>query len=109
MSIRDRGNIKWTAMMLTEHREALERLAEKTKERVKPEVDQQKLEEMNGLLCQSLAQGSSVQITYFQSSNFHRVGGTLKAYHPIHRELLLEDEAGNEITLLLENIVDVSL
>lgn len=108
MSIRDRGNIKWTAMMLTEHKEALERLAEKTKEVAKPEVDDQKLEEMNRILCHSLVERVPVEITYFQNSSCQRIGGIIKNYHPIHRELLIVDGAGNEITLLLANIVDVS-
>jgi hypothetical protein len=107
MSIRDRGNKKWTAMMLTEHGEALERFAEKTKEVEMPEVDEQKLEEMNRVLSHSLVQKRPIQVTYFQNGRFQRIRGRVVGYHPLHRELLLMDEAGNEMTLLLKNIVEI--
>jgi hypothetical protein len=108
MTIRDRGNIKWTAMMLTEHKDALEKWAKQTREITKPLLDEQKLEEMNFLLCQSLVEKTPLLINYFHNKKFISIKGIIHDYHPLNREVFLKNEKGDITTLILSNIIDIN-
>lgn len=109
MTIRDRGNIKWTAMMLTEHKDALEKWAKETREIVKPQLDEQKLEEMNYLLCQSLVESVPISITYYHNKKIILLEGIIHDYHPLNKEVFLKNEQGDILTLILLNIIDIEL
>ena len=108
MTIKDRGNIKWSAMMLTEHKEELEKWARETRKEKKPIIDEQKLEEINYLLYQSLREGTSLWVNYFNNGEFTNLKGVVKDYYPIRKEILFECKNEN-IQLALSNIVDVNI
>lgn len=62
--IRDRGNKKWVSIMIPELREGLAQLFnEEVKER--PELDEQRMEEINLLLTQAYRAGRQVVIRYW--------------------------------------------
>ncbi|HHT51090.1 MAG TPA: YolD-like family protein [Eubacteriaceae bacterium] len=108
MTIKDRGNIKWSSMMLTEHREELEKWAKETRKQEKPILDEQKLEEINYLLYQSLKQGVSLWINYFNDGEFIHLKGVVKDYYPLKKELLFKVK-NKDVQLILSNIIDVSI
>lgn len=108
MTIRDRGNIKWTAMMLTEHKDALEKWALETRELSKPQLDEQKLEEMNILLCQSLVEKAPLFITYFYNKKFISLKGIIHDYSPLNKAVSLKNKEGDILTLRLADIIDVN-
>ena len=51
MNYRDRGSIKWSSLMLPEHKERLSAWYKEQEYVTKPELDEQKWEEINRLLA----------------------------------------------------------
>ena len=60
--IKDRGNIKWTSLMLTEHREKLRELYERDKDIEKPVLDEQQLEKLDSLIREVVQFQAEVKI-----------------------------------------------
>lgn len=73
--IRDRGSIKWTAMMLPEHVELLRQWAKEDSHQEKPELDEQRLEEFNQLLNRSFNEKKELIFTYYKHHTFHKMKG----------------------------------
>jgi hypothetical protein len=65
MSIRDRGNIIWTSLMLPEHVKLLRRyIKEEYHDVPEPILDEQQLEEINSLILESLVDLSIYRIQF---------------------------------------------
>lgn len=77
--VNDRGNIKWTTMMLPEHVEALRQLAEQQKYKNKPILDDQLIEENEFKLQMAIHDHLTVEIKYFKDHNFHWIKGELRS------------------------------
>jgi hypothetical protein len=78
MTIKDRGDIKWTSLMLTEHREALKKLKQEENYIEKPELDEQQLEEMNYLIQKAVKEKTRVRIIYFKENRIQKIEGVIK-------------------------------
>jgi len=78
MTIKDRGDIKWTSLMLTEHREALKKLKQEESYIEKPELDEQQLEEMNYLIQKAVREKTRVRIIYFKENRIQKIEGVIK-------------------------------
>jgi hypothetical protein len=105
--IRDRGTIKWTAMMLPEHVKLLREWQKEDEYQTKPELDEQQLEAMNDTLCEAMASGQEVMITYFEQKKYKLLVGTIHYYDEIKKKLHVVDSFGNVHYLAAENVVDV--
>lgn len=105
--IRDRGTIKWTAMMLPEHVKLLKDWMEEDKYQAKPELDEQQLEEMNELFCEAMTTGSEVTITYYDKNQHCLLTGKVHHYHEVKQELQIVDASGEEHYLQLKTIIGV--
>jgi hypothetical protein len=78
MTIKDRGDIKWTSLMLTEHREALKKLKQEENNTNKPELDEQQLEEMNYLIQNAVKEKTRVRIIYFKENRIQKTEVIIK-------------------------------
>ncbi|WP_243290152.1 YolD-like family protein [Bacillus sp. FJAT-47783] len=105
--IRDRGTIKWTAMMLPEHVKILRDWMKEDGYEEKPELDEQKLEQFNELIYQSLKQRCELQFTYYAERTFHSVRGRVVNITPIHRTIRIEQKEKGERELKIDSIVDI--
>jgi len=75
--LRDRGRIKWTAMMLPEHVKML-REWQQEEVRVKPvEVDEQQLEEWHYTISESMAAGTPLRIRFTEHGGPEEALGTI--------------------------------
>ncbi|MFW6016897.1 MAG: YolD-like family protein [bacterium] len=106
--IKDRGNIKWSSLMLTEHRKKLEELYEFDKKDKKPILDQQKLDKMDKVIKQAIHEKASVRIRYYHKNDFEEYCGVIYNYKPLSRELIIICNK-NKKNLKIRNIVDISL
>ncbi|MGO4888393.1 YolD-like family protein [Anaerobacillus sp. MEB173] len=107
--IRDRGNIKWTAMMLPEHVEMLKTLEEKTVYKTKPIVDEQQLTEMNETLCEAMAENQSLYFTYFQHHNYHVLVGKVHDFDQVNEKLRIKDYFEHVHILDIKNVIDIRI
>lgn len=105
--IRDRGTIKWTAMMLPEHVKMLRDWTEEDTHMVKPELDEQRLEEMNDMLYLALEEGSELLITYYEHKQHRLLIGHVHHYDQVTRKLHIVDKFGTPHYIAIEEVIDV--
>lgn len=87
--IRDRGSKKWVSIMIPELREGLEQwFNEEVKER--PELDEQRMEEINRLLTQAWMTGRQVVIRYWDNGE-QEVAGRIVWFEMGKVRLVCED------------------
>lgn len=105
--IRDRGTIKWTAMMLPEHVKLLRELHEDRDKQEKPLLDEGALEEMDRMLGLAIETKLPIQINYFEKGYFKNLTGLAKRYDPLNRKLCIETREGWQQWLLLDQLTNV--
>jgi YolD-like protein len=103
----DRGNIKWTAMMLPEHVKLL-RQFDKTHDIVeKPVLDEQKLDQLNDLIFEAMEFNSLLEFTYYHRGSTETVEGKIH-YIDIHKkELRIEIQNGDILRMKLSDIIEI--
>jgi hypothetical protein len=98
--IRDRGRIKWTAMMLPEHVKMLRDWVKEDTYEEKKEMDEQQLERMNELLSEAMECDQLVTITHYHNQKYEMVIGKLHVvdrFEEVHH-ISIEDIADARIT-----------
>ncbi|WP_270179177.1 YolD-like family protein [Alkalihalobacillus sp. CinArs1] len=89
--IRDRGNIKWTSMMLPEHVKELREWKEEDRRREQPELDEQKMEEMNDTICEAMAFHQPLTFHYFKNGTKNVLTGYVHYIDQLNKELRIVD------------------
>ncbi|NLT94276.1 MAG: YolD-like family protein [Clostridia bacterium] len=107
--MKDRGAIKWSAMMLPEHRKLLEKLLAEQQYVEKPSLAQDKCEEINRVLLEALAKGKKVGFKIYQDHAIQSIEGVITRHIPEQRKLKIIAETGRIIFLNLEKIVDAEI
>jgi len=106
--IRDRGNIKWTSMMLPEHVKLLRDWSEEDTYQEKPVLDEQQLEQFNETLCMAMEEHMEIVFTYYKDHFLHTCSGFVHYIDPIRHTLrIVDEETGGRLELPLLSIVDV--
>jgi len=113
MNIKDRGNKKWTSLMLVEHKKRLKELKEKEGQLEKPELDEQLKEEINFKLKQALTDDLLVELEYYKNKSFIRASGKISKVDNIEKYIELERSQKNNESkqndtsnYLKENLLD---
>jgi hypothetical protein len=107
LGIRDRGNIKWTAMMLPEHVKLLRDWKEEDRIQQKPELDEQKLEEMNEMIHWAMASNRTLSFVHFEDDEYKILIGNIHYADPIQHLLRIVDGFGDRHDLKLQDILDI--
>jgi hypothetical protein len=92
MNIKDRGNKKWTAMMLIEHRKRLKELKEHEDDREKPILDDQEKAVINSRLQQALENDLKVKIKYYRDKRFKFISGKIERVDVSKSEVIIGNE-----------------
>lgn len=74
---RDRGTIKWNAMMLPEHVKLLREWQAEDKIIAKPELDEWVLQEMSGQIQWAYEQQSALELTVWEVERLYKVQGKI--------------------------------
>ena len=109
MNLKDRGNKKWTAMMLIEHRKRLKELKEREKDREKPILDDQEKEEINYKLQKAVQNNLPVEIKYYDDKRFKTASGVIKKVNSNQKEVIISEEVGEQQKISLNNLLDLRL
>lgn len=107
--IRDRGRIKWTAMMLPEHVKMLRDWAHEDTYEQQKEIDEQKLEEMNGLLATAMEEHQSVILTHFRNRKYELVIGQIHHWDEFAQKLHIIDHFEQIHRISVLDIADVQI
>lgn len=107
MDIKDRGNIKWTSLMLVEHRKKLEELKNSEKNREKPDLDQQIYEVFNYKIKEAIEKNQEVKITYYKNNDYREINTYIKSFDSNQKILFLTDKQVRQIPF--EYIAEITL
>lgn len=107
MNLKDRGSIKWTAMMLPKHKTMLSELYQEQEHMAKPQLDEQKYAEINTILSFALAEGKKIKLTYHKKHALHSLTGYIKKYDDLAQEVIILDGLSHLQTVIITNITDI--
>lgn len=105
--IRDRGTIKWTAMMLPEHVKMLRDHQDGLDYGRKPELDEQKYEEFNETICVAMEANQTLKFTYFERGRSAELKGQVHYVDEFKKELRVMDESDKMHILRVTDIMDI--
>ncbi len=108
LAIRDRGNIKWTSMMLPEHVKLLRDWAKEDAFETQAELDEQQLAQMNEVICEAMAYGKKLSITYFDRTRHYTIRGTIHYIDEIQQKLRIVKVDGRIQHVSIGSITEVS-
>ncbi|MFZ3588516.1 YolD-like family protein [Bacillus sp. DJP31] len=108
MAIRDRGNIKWTSMMLPEHVKLLRDWEKEDTFETQPVLDEQRLEQMDVVICDAMAYGRELSITYFDQTRHYTIRGIIHYVDEIQQKLRVVAGDGRIQHVSIGSITEVS-
>lgn len=89
--IRDRGNIKWNAMMLPEHVKLLREWHENDRYIAKPQLDEWTLQEISEQLQRAFVNKLEVELNIWEEKQLFKVSGIIAKLNTNNETLYLED------------------
>lgn len=107
--MKDRGNIKWTSMMLPEHKKRLSDLYKQQFHSSKPDLDEQKIEELNHNICLALNDERQYKITFHQNHTYHSVTGRIENGNFINKTLRIVIGSNTVYDVPLEDITNIEV
>ena len=109
MNLKDRGNKKWTAMMLIEHRKRLKELKESEKDREKPILDDQEKAAINSKLQQAVQMKLPVEIKYYEDKRFKIASGVIRKVNLNQKEVIISEKTDAQQKISINNLLDLRL
>ncbi|ADU30381.1 YolD-like family protein [Evansella cellulosilytica] len=106
---RDRGTIKWTAMMLPEHVGMLRELKHKSKKHQKPIIDEQKLEEYEYIIFEAIETNSQLTFNYWRNGFFEEFTGYVNYIDHVIKRLHVKDKNGDIEYIQIDTINSMSI
>ncbi|HET7579515.1 MAG TPA: YolD-like family protein [Bacillales bacterium] len=106
MSYHDRGTIKWSSLMLPEHKERLSAWYKEQDYEAKPELDEQQREEINRTLMEALEENRELEVTFYQGHHFHKEKGHIGKFAR-GRAIQVVRASGDGIWIDVRDITDV--
>ncbi|GKV65767.1 MULTISPECIES: YolD-like family protein [Sporosarcina] len=105
---RDRGNMKWTSLMLPEHLERLRDWQQEDQYTERPELTDFELQSMQQTLETAWRRKCEVAIKTWHEGKVHFYQGIIEALNPSASTILLSDPFGKD-KLAVPAIIDVQL
>lgn len=90
--IRDRGNMKWTAMMLPEHLVGIREWKQEQFYDKKRDLTEWELEEIEQTIQRAFKMRQLVTLTLWNNNKLHDETGLVTGMDPIKKELLLDTD-----------------
>ncbi|MCY8663729.1 YolD-like family protein [Bacillus haynesii] len=115
-NLRDRGTIKWTAMMLPEHVSLLRELESKHNRVKRPVLDMAQIEDMERVICEAMEFNSPVQFSVFKPLPFLNgaetgeiiyIEGKIHYINQIRKVFHVVDSKGDTNLIKFEDVVGV--
>ncbi|UOE96087.1 YolD-like family protein [Alkalihalobacillus sp. LMS39] len=106
---RDRGTMKWTAMMLPEHVAMMRELEKEYKKLPKPELDEQQAEEFERTICEAMEFNQALSFEFWDDGEHKRIVG--KVHHIVSgtKELRVFDDEDERIFINFYYLINVKL
>jgi YolD-like protein len=93
--IRDRGNIKWTSLMLPEHVRELRRYIHEDYYNVpEPTLDEQQMEEMNEIILEAMEYNIPLVLTLYKDKRLNTLSGYVHYIDTVKRHFRILEKNG---------------
>ncbi|PAD67070.1 hypothetical protein CHH83_20770 [Bacillus sp. 7586-K] len=89
--IRDRGTMKWTAFMMSEHVKSLRDYDLRMSKVEKPVLDESQLEEINTTICEAIEYNKDVVFTYYEKGDIKLYIGSIHYVDTSKNKVRLKD------------------
>lgn len=107
IELKDRGNIKWTAMMITEHREILLAMTHEQQDVPAPDHDQDRLAEIAEDLASAFHLQDPIRLRYWKDKRYIDVECMVTRLDPYRKAVLIEIDEFDRRWIPAEYIVRV--
>ncbi|WP_254115392.1 YolD-like family protein [Bacillus haynesii] len=117
-NLKDRGSIKWTAMMLPEHVGLLRELESNQNKVKRPVLDMSQIEDMEMIISESMEFNTQVQFTIFKPLPFLNgadtgelinIEGKIHYINHIRKVFHVVDSKGDTNLIKFEDVVGVEI
>ncbi|MEK4667390.1 YolD-like family protein [Niallia sp. FSL R7-0271] len=105
--IRDRGAIKWTAMMLPEHVQSVKEALAEDKKLTQPILDEDQIREMELLILESMEHGWSLHCEVFKNGEIRHVSGHVVYIDHLKQEIRIQDDSDNIHQIPFRSLVNI--
>ena len=105
--IRDRGAIKWTAMMLPEHVHSVKEALAEDKKITQPTLDEDQIHEMELLILESMEYGWNLQCEVFKNGEIRNVSGHVVYIDHLKQEIRILDNADDVHLIPFRSLVNI--
>ncbi|AIF43625.1 YolD-like family protein [Virgibacillus sp. SK37] len=102
--VQDRGNIKWSSMMLPEHAELLKTMWAEDKKEARPLLDEQEKERLNEVIGLYYKNQKIITVSVYHNDTISNYSGVIKKIDEINQKILLHN--GEKYSICLMDIVD---
>ncbi|KIN51961.1 YolD-like family protein [Bacillus subtilis] len=106
--LRDRGTIKWTSMMLSEHLTQLKQDLINVSKIEKPSLDDQQIEEMDLLVSEALEFNKELKFKLFNNGFVENITGRVHYINFEQQKLHVKDQNDNTVYINMNNIIGVT-
>ncbi|WP_209124470.1 YolD-like family protein [Alkalihalobacillus sp. BA299] len=105
---KDRGIVKWQpAAFLPEHKRMLKEVEKEQNRKPRVELDIQKLEEMNEIVCEAMENNSELCLVYYKNGEHKILIGHIHYLDPIKKEFRVLDKFEEKYILKMRDIIDI--
>lgn len=105
MMIKDRGTIKWTAMMLPEHVSMLKTLWNDVDKVERPMLDEHELQLLNSIIYEAFTYKQKLVITYYRNGTYNLIIGMISTIDSIQKQIYIKDHFNETFKIHVEDIV----
>jgi hypothetical protein len=110
LKYKDRGQKKWTSMMLPEHVEMLHEFADREYYKTsKPLLDPYQIQEMESKIHYAMEYHYPVKFDVWYDGFVEAVRGYIHYLDPFLKEVRVKDDEGNVERIKFESIIDVTV
>jgi hypothetical protein len=103
---RDRGTIKWTAMMLPEHVQLLREWQAEDQLVEKPKLDEAQLEQMNSHLQRAYKERCVIHFKVWEQTSIYNISGIIQKVNPYEQSIQLENGQKFSLDLICETSIE---
>ncbi|KOP84132.1 YolD-like family protein [Cytobacillus solani] len=105
--IKDRGTIKWTAMMLPEHVQSLKDALVDEHRIEQPELDEQAIDEFELIICEAMESNESLNIEVFENGFTNIITGNVHYINSMKSQIIVQDAKGYFHHIPFKNLVNI--
>src|SRR5689334_2415368 len=105
--LRDRGTLKWTAMMLPEHVQSLKEVLIDEEKIDQPILDEQHIEEFEILIYEAMEYNWTLTFKVFDNGFVNEIKGSTHYFDSIKKQLRIKDGNNHIHYVFIKDLIDV--